>query len=68
MYFLQMSRKSTLIKKGLLLLLIIVIIGIGSSYEYQCQIEDDLAEKELFAPFENDTIIEIESDTLIHYH
>ena len=56
------------IKKGLLLLLIIVIIGIGSSYEYQCQIEDDLAEKELFEPFENDTIIEIESDTLIHYH
>lgn len=68
MYFLQMSRKSTLIKKGLLLLLIIVIIGIGSSYEYQCQIEDDLAEKELFEPFENDTIIEIELDTLIHYH
>ena len=68
MYFLQMSRKSTLIKKGLLLLLIIVIIGIGSSYEYQCQIEDDRAEKELFEPFENDTIIEIESDTLIHYH
>ena len=68
MYFLQMSRKSTLIKKRLLLLLIIVIIGIGSSYEYQCQIEDDLAEKELFEPFENDTIIEIESDTLIHYH
>lgn len=68
MYFLQMSRKSTLIKKGLLLLLIIVIVGIGSSYEYQCQIEDDLAEKELFEPFENDTIIEIESDTLIHYH
>ena len=68
MYFLQMSRKSTLIKKGLLLLIIIVIVGIGSSYEYQCQIEDDLAEKELFEPFENDTIIEIESDTLIHYH
>ena len=56
------------IKKGLLLLLIIIIVGIGSSYEYQCQIEDDLAEKELFEPFENDTIIEIESDTLIHYH
>ena len=68
MYFLQMFRKSTLIKKGLLLLIIIVIIGIGSSYEYQCQIEDDLAEKELFEPFENDTIIEIELDTLIHYH
>lgn len=68
MYFLQMSRKSTLIKKGILLLSIIVIIGIGSSYEYQCQIEDELAEKELFEPFENDTIIEIESDTLIHYH
>ena len=68
MYFLQMSRKSTLIKKGLLLLLIIVIIGIGSSYEYQCQIEDDLAEKELFEPFENDSTVEIELDTLIHYH
>lgn len=63
-----MLRSSVQIKKGLLLLLIIVIIGIGSSYEYQCQIEDDLAEKELFEPFENDTIIEIESDTLIHYH
>lgn len=68
MYFLQMSRKSTLIKKGILLLFIIVIIGIGSSYEYQCQIEDELAEKELFKPFDNDSIVEIESDTLIHYH
>ena len=47
---------------------IIVIIGIGSSYEYQCQIEDDLAEKELFEPFDNDTIVKVESDTLIHYH
>lgn len=63
-----MRQSSVQIKKGLLLLLIIVIVGIGSSYEYQCQIEDDLAEKELFEPFENDTIIEIESDTLIHYH
>ena len=63
-----MRQSSVQIKKGLLLLLIIVIIGIGSSYEYQCQIEDDIAEKELFEPFENDTIIEIESDTLIHYH
>ena len=63
-----MRQSSVQIKKGLLLLLIIVIIGIGSSYEYQCQIEDDLAEKELFEPFENDTIIEIDSDTLIHYH
>ena len=63
-----MPQSSVQIKKGLLLLLIIVIVGIGSSYEYQCQIEDNLAEKELFEPFENDTIIEIESDTLIHYH
>ena len=63
-----MRQSSVQIKKRLLLLLIIVIVGIGSSYEYQCQIEDDLAEKELFEPFENDTIIEIESDTLIHYH
>ena len=63
-----MRQSSVQIKKGLLLLLIVIIIGIGSSYEYQCQIEDDLAEKELFEPFENDTIIEIESDTLIHYH
>ena len=63
-----MRQSSVQIKKGLLLLLIIVIVGIGSSYEYQCQIEDDLAEKELFEPFENDTIIEIESYTLIHYH
>ena len=68
MYFLQMSRKSTLIKKGILLLFIIVIIGIGSSYEYQCQIEDELAEKELFKPFDNDSTVEIELDTLIHYH
>ena len=63
-----MLRSSVQIKKGLLLLLIIVIIGIGSSYEYQCQIEDDLAEKELFEPFKNDTIFGIESATLIHYH
>ena len=63
-----MPQSSVQIKKGLLLLIIVIIIGIGSSYEYQCQIEDDLAEKELFEPFENDTIIEIESDTLIHYH
>ena len=63
-----MPQSSVQIKKGLLLLLIVIIIGIGSSYEYQCQIEDNLAEKELFEPFDNDTIIEIESDTLIHYH
>ena len=63
-----MLRSSVQIKKGLLLLLIIVIIGIGSSYEYQCQIEDDLAEKELFEPFNDDTIVKVESDTLIHYH
>ena len=63
-----MPQSSVQIKKGLLLLLIIVIIGIGSSYEYQCQIEDDLAEKELFEPFNNDTIVEVELDTLIHYH
>ena len=63
-----MLRSSVQIKKGLLLLLIIVIIGIGSSYEYQCQIEDELAEKELFEPFENDSTVEIELDTLIHYH
>ena len=63
-----MPRSSVQIKKGLLLLLIIVIIGIGSSYEYQCQVEDDLAEKELFEPFNNDTIFKVESDTLIHYH
>lgn len=63
-----MLRSSVQIKKGLLLLLIIVIIDIGSSYEYQCQIEDELAEKELFEPFENDSTVEIELDTLIHYH
>ena len=63
-----MLRSSVQIKKGLLLLLIIVIIGIGSSYEYQCQIEDELAEKELFEPFDNDSTVEIELDTLIHYH
>ena len=63
-----MLRSSVQIKKGLLLLLIIVIIGIGSSYEYQCQVEDDLAEKELFEPFNNDTIVVVELDTLIHYH
>ena len=63
-----MPRSSVQIKKGLLLLLIIVIIGIGSSYEYQCQVEDDLAEKELFEPFNNDTIVGVELDTLIHYH
>ena len=63
-----MHQSSVQIKKGLLLLLIIVIIGIGSSYEYQCQIEDELAEKELFEPFENDSTVEIELDTLIHYH
>ena len=63
-----MPRSSVQIKKGLLLLLIIVIIGIGSSYEYQCQIEEDLAEKELFEQFNNDTIVKVELDTLIHYH
>ena len=63
-----MRQSSVQIKKGLLLLLIIVIIGIGSSYEYQCQVEDDLAEKELFESFNNDTIVKVESDTLIHYH
>ena len=63
-----MPQSSVQIKKGLLLLLIIVIIGIGSSYEYQCQIEDELAEKELFEPFKNDSTVKIESDTLIHYH
>lgn len=63
-----MLRSSVQIKKGLLLLIIVIIIGIGSSYEYQCQVEDDLAEKELFEPFNNDTIVEVESDTLIHYH
>ena len=63
-----MPRSSVQIKKGILLLLIIVIIGIGSSYEYQCQIEDELAEKELFKPFDNDSTVEIELDTLIHYH
>ena len=63
-----MLRSSVQIKKGLLLLIIVIIIGIGSSYEYQCQIEDELAEKELFEPFENDSTVEIELDTLIHYH
>ena len=63
-----MLRSSVQIKKGLLLLIIVIIIGIGSSYEYQCQVEDDLAEKELFEPFNNDTIVEVELDTLIHYH
>ena len=63
-----MPRSSVQIKKGLLLLLIIVIICNGSSYEYQCQVEDYLAEKELFEPFNNDTIVEVELDTLIHYH
>ena len=53
-------------KKVLLVLLVIFIIVIGSHYEYQCQLEDEKAEKELLEAFhEEDTVII--RDTLIHY-
>lgn len=54
-------------KKVLLVLLVIFIIIIGSNYEYQCQLEDEKAEKELLEVFQEvDTIVK--KDTLIHYH